>query len=172
MSKYEDYLQEVGKIESKTFSDAWSVQSIRDSLEHDYNALVVLLCDDSDRKYFEIYQCGKNICDISDVPESKDDDLIAGYVIFNQIADESELLRIAVDKQYQGKGFGNMLLEKYINFISGNCEKAFLEVRDSNIIAKSLYEKYGYIKIATRKQYYSNPTDDGIIYEYIPKNTK
>ena len=171
MSKYDEYLQEIGNIEATVFSDAWSKKSIEESLEHEYNLLLVLLCDESDNELYRAYQCGKKIYEICDNDNNANYQL-AGYVIFTQLYDESELLRIAIDKCYRGKGFGGRLLETYIKHISKNCEKAFLEVRDSNKIAKSLYEKYGYAKIATRKQYYSNPLEDGIIYEYIPKNAR
>ena len=35
-------------------------------------------------------------------------------------------------------------------------KKLFLEVRESNLPAISLYEKYGFIKISQRKKYYKD----------------
>jgi ribosomal-protein-alanine N-acetyltransferase len=38
-----------------------------------------------------------------------------------------------------------------------------LEVRQSNATAISLYEKHGFINDGIRKNYYSQPTEDGLI---------
>ena len=45
------------------------------------------------------------------------------------------------------------------NMNTWNCNSLTLEVRNSNIIAKKLYSKYGFIEEGIRKNYYHN--DDG-----------
>lgn len=41
----------------------------------------------------------------------------------------------------------------------------FLEVRESNIAAQKLYEKYGFCNIAMRKAYYTDTQENAYIYE-------
>ena len=38
-----------------------------------------------------------------------------------------------------------------------------LEVRESNAPARSLYEKFGFIKVGERKNYYSDPTENAVL---------
>ena len=43
------------------------------------------------------------------------------------------------------------------------CERISLEVRESNQIARHLYEKYDFIEISRRPRYYTNPLEDAIV---------
>ena len=45
-----------------------------------------------------------------------------------------------------------------------NSESVFLEVRESNSAARSLYEKLGFQQTGRRKSYYANPIEDAILY--------
>src|SRR5690606_40240938 len=56
-----------------------------------------------------------------------------GFFISRKVADEEELLMIAVDPQYQNKGFCIVLLQQLIsNAISNNIDSLFSEVRINN----------------------------------------
>jgi len=43
-------------------------------------------------------------------------------------------------------------------------DSVFLEVRESNTVARRLYEKAGFQETGRRKSYYTNPTEDAILY--------
>ncbi|MDD5795194.1 ribosomal protein S18-alanine N-acetyltransferase [Clostridium sp. HCP1S3_B4] len=76
------------------------------------------------------------------------------------VAGEGQITNIAVHPNCRGKGLGNKLMEALINNMNTwNCNSLTLEVRNSNIIAKKLYSKYGFIEEGIRKNYYHN--DDG-----------
>ncbi len=167
MSNSAMYLQEIAQIEKETFSDAWSLQSIKETMQQSYNIAFVLLGDEEGDSKIAIYKADEKQLEFTQKSCG-----LFGYLLANQIAGESELLRIAVKKEYQGKKYGEALLCNYLKYISDTCEKAFLEVRESNIKARTLYEKHGYIVLAKRKNYYNHPLEDGIIYEYIPDNAK
>ena len=78
-----------------------------------------------------------------------------GFFISRKVADEEELLMIAVDPQYQNKGIGIVLLEQLIsNAISNNIASVFLEVRSNNP-AQNLYKKFGFEKVGLRPAYYT-----------------
>jgi ribosomal-protein-alanine N-acetyltransferase len=90
-----------------------------------------------------------------------DGDRLLGYAILMKVSDEAELLNICVDKEYQGKGWGEKLLGHAINTV--NAKKIFLEVRASNFSAIKLYEKCEFTQISVRKKYYQHPSEDALI---------
>lgn len=90
---------------------------------------------------------------------AKDGRRLVGMLALQHVADEWELLQIAVARDVQGQGLAKKLLE-CLNLCKGSI---FLEVRVSNHRAKSLYEQYGFVEIGRRKQYYHQPSEDAII---------
>ena len=48
--------------------------------------------------------------------------------------------------------------------MKNKCEFISLEVRKSNIPAIKLYEKFGFEKVGTRKDFYRKPQEDALIY--------
>jgi len=65
-----------------------------------------------------------------------------------------------VDPDYQGQGLGRKLLQHVkAALLEKGIASIFLEVRESNVIALSLYESEGFHEIDVRKNYY--PTVNG-----------
>lgn len=93
---------------------------------------------------------------------------IIGYIAISKVFTTIDILSIVVKKEYQKQGIATKLLQFVFNL--DNTEKIMLEVRKSNIPAQNLYEKHGFKKIHTRKNYYTNPCEDAYIYEKIIKN--
>ncbi|AMO71881.1 hypothetical protein AZE99_08490 [Sphingorhabdus sp. M41] len=84
-------------------------------------------------------------------------DVICGFVISRQAADEEELLMIAVSPDYQGQGVGYLLLEHMLQAARvQHVSAVFLEMRADNP-AEKLYTKFGFHKIGLRKAYYTGP---------------
>ncbi|MGL6066160.1 MAG: GNAT family N-acetyltransferase [Cetobacterium sp.] len=78
---------------------------------------------------------------------------IDGYLILHDSYDLYEIMKIGVRKELRGKKIGYKLIKFYLE----NFDKAlFLEVRESNEIARQFYEKIGFINVGKRKNYYSN----------------
>lgn len=87
-----------------------------------------------------------------------------GYAVGYFAADESELPSIAVSPDSRRLGAGNALLSALFDEVkSHGAAKMFLEVRESNDAAISLYEKNGFITAGTRKHFYDNPTEDALV---------
>ncbi|MGB5484553.1 ribosomal protein S18-alanine N-acetyltransferase [Parasphingorhabdus sp.] len=97
-------------------------------------------------------------------------DLVCGFVISRQAADEEELLMIAVSPDYQNQGVGHQLLEHMLLAARADHVSAvFLEMRADNPAAK-LYAKFGFHEIGLRKSYYTGPNKekfDAITYKAI-----
>ena len=89
---------------------------------------------------------------------------ILAYVFTSQVADEGEILNIAVVPDARRRGIGKALLSFAIDHLkSQSCGSIFLEVRESNIAAIKLYANFGFRKLGVRKNYYESPRENAII---------
>lgn len=79
---------------------------------------------------------------------------IAGFALTRAIADEAELLLIAVDPAAQQIGIGAALIDDFVNLATAHgARRLHLEVRDGNG-AISLYERAGFSLVGRRREYY------------------
>lgn len=79
------------------------------------------------------------------------------FAIFQLVEGEAEIIYIAVRDEFRRQGIGGNMLEYFIeNF---KPESIFLEVRESNINAQKMYEKYNFKNIGMRKGYYEGGED-------------
>ena len=88
-----------------------------------------------------------------------------GYIGVQEICGEAYITNIAVFVEYRNQGIGRNLLKKAVDGAkSRNCEFITLEVRESNESAISLYKSEGFEVAGVRKNFYTDPTENGIIY--------
>ncbi len=85
---------------------------------------------------------------------------IVGYVCGWFVADEGEILKVAVHPSYRRCGVGKFLVEKVIE-IAGHhsIQTLHLEVRVNNAAAISLYKLHGFYEVGSRRRYYENGED-------------
>ena len=92
------------------------------------------------------------------------DERLAGYICFWIYAGEIHLMNIAVHPKMRRKGFGCYLLTKMIEVgKSRTIERAWLEVRPSNVRARALYQKVGFRETGRRPRYYADTNEDAIV---------
>ena len=83
-----------------------------------------------------------------------DDSEAIGFSLTRSVADESELLLLAVMPDNQGKGIGRRLLEQFIDRArSDGAARVHLEVRDGNP-AIAMYRAAGFEPVGRRRKYY------------------
>ena len=83
------------------------------------------------------------------------DDKLVGFSLFRQVADEAELLLVAVLPALRGQGLGRQLVDRVATAaLAGGAASLFLEVRDGNQAAQRLYGHMGFAPIGQRKAYY------------------
>lgn len=89
---------------------------------------------------------------------------VAGFGCLLAVDGEGEILNIAVHPSVRKNGIGQMLMN---GMITAGMERGvrdfYLEVRESNVPARGLYEKNGFAALGRRKRYYSKPTEDAIL---------
>ncbi len=90
------------------------------------------------------------------------DNVIVGYIMARQVFDEVDIINVAIKKDCRAMGLGSKMMEKILS-LSDNISIYSLEVRESNIPAIGLYEKFGFKRIGIRKNYYQSPKEDGLI---------
>ncbi len=98
------------------------------------------------------------------------DGQVAGFYIGEFVADESSLIEICVAPDFQGKGLGKMLLEHYIAAAKEKgAMSCWLEVRESNIGARTLYQRLDFNEVDVRRNYYPTASghEDAIIMSYF-----
>ena len=130
-------LTAIAEIERVAFSDPWSEKSFRDALAHP-----------------AIYFAAAR----------SDDDAVLGYVVAWFVADEGEIANLAVAPAGWGSGIGRVLLDAALaEAKQRRIESVYLEVRDSNVRARRLYQSRGFEEVGRRAKYYRRPVEDAIV---------
>jgi [ribosomal protein S18]-alanine N-acetyltransferase len=80
---------------------------------------------------------------------------LIAFVLVRSVADEGEILTIAVRSTQRGRGHGRRLMEEVLRKLYreriGSC---FLEVDSDNAAAVALYRSLGFERVGERKGYY------------------
>ena len=107
----------VAEMERQSFTDPWSEKSILDTINQEYT--ICLAAEKSGR--------------------------LIGYMLVSDVAGEAEIIRIAVEKETRRQGTGGLLMLKLEDLCKQrNINKILLDVRESNQMARSFYEKNGF----------------------------
>jgi ribosomal-protein-alanine N-acetyltransferase len=89
---------------------------------------------------------------------------IVGYVVGFSVGEDAEILNVAVAPDCRGRGLaGQMLDAVLIQLGARGVRAAFLEVRESNEAARSLYRSRGFGEIGRRQRYYRRPVEDALV---------
>lgn len=89
---------------------------------------------------------------------------IAGFLVARRVADDIEILNLAVRPDARRKGFGASLLREALAWgASLRARRAHLEVRASNLAALRFYERHGFVTAGRRPRYYSGPVEDALL---------
>lgn len=99
------------------------------------------------------------------VAEAGDEPELVGYagMLFTG-GPEADVLTLAVHRRHWGGGTGTALLEALLDQArERHCTQVFLEVREDNPRARSLYLRHGFIEIGIRRGYYQPAGVDAIV---------
>jgi ribosomal-protein-alanine N-acetyltransferase len=97
---------------------------------------------------------------------------VIGYIIIHEGIDTIEIMSIAVDEKAKRKGVGKALLGYVIDCYGNTYKEIWLEVRDNNTPAISLYRACGFENIGVRKGFYRDetPPRDALTMKYQKNN--
>jgi ribosomal-protein-alanine N-acetyltransferase len=123
-------------IERRCFGDPWSEAAFREALSSELTFGLV-----------------------ADGPRGP-----AGYLIGREAGGSGEILNLAVAPELRRLGIGGELLEQgLVEFRLREASEVFLEVRESNHSAQSLYLARGFRPVGQRAAYYRNPREDALV---------
>lgn len=88
------------------------------------------------------------------------DGTAAGYANIYTVLDEMDIVRVAVLPEYRRQGIAAEILKTVLAEKQGT---VYLDVRESNYPAISLYKSLGFVDTGVRKNYYTNPTENAIL---------
>jgi ribosomal-protein-alanine N-acetyltransferase len=96
---------------------------------------------------------------------AREDETVVGFALGRIVRDEAELLLLAVHRSSQGKGVGQMLLDRFgAVAASKGAEQLHLEVREGNHAVR-LYSRNGYREVGRRRNYYNGR--DGQLFDAL-----
>lgn len=131
-----EHISEIAKLEAECFSQPWSENALSEELKNEGSHFLVAVCEK-----------------------------VLGYIGVQEICGEAYITNIAVFGEYRKEGIGRKLLKEACDGAkSRKCEFITLEVRESNSAAIALYESEGFEKAGIRKNFYSAPIENGVIY--------
>lgn len=134
---HQDDFREVTAIERASFATPWPEQTFLNLLRR------------------------SNACLLSAVDS---DQRVLGYAAIWFSHGEGELGNLAVDPTARRTGVGSLLLKAILR--EGRTREArqiFLEVRETNLNAQSLYERHGFELVGRRENYYESPVEDALV---------
>ncbi|MEG0730560.1 MAG: ribosomal protein S18-alanine N-acetyltransferase [Cetobacterium sp.] len=85
---------------------------------------------------------------------------IVGYLILHDSFDVYEIMKIGTKNSSRGLGIGRNLISKYLDEYN---KDLFLEVRESNSVARNFYKKLNFKEVGIRKKYYSDNDESAIL---------
>ena len=128
-------VEKIAALEAIEMPVPWSLQSIKESVQSD-NSIFFVACDA---------------------------DELLGFAVVYYTIPEAELPDIVVSSSARRQHVATELLQTIIGeIISKGAKELFLEVRESNEPAISLYSKFGFEQISIRKNFYRNPDENAL----------
>lgn len=127
----------LAKLDQSIFSDFWSEKAFISSVDSKMEIVPVVTLNDTDE--------------------------IVAYAAVSFVLDECNINRIAVVQEFRGRGLGTYLLGCIEELLPPEVNIFNLEVRESNVHAIEMYEKFGYTVLGRRKNFYRCPVEDALL---------
>ena len=89
---------------------------------------------------------------------------LLGYCSYMLVVDEIHINNLAVLDAWRGRGIGSALIEYVVEACARRgARSATLEVRRSNLAARRLYARAGFLEEGVRRNYYTAPVEDALV---------
>ncbi|MGH7583296.1 MAG: ribosomal protein S18-alanine N-acetyltransferase [Gemmatimonadales bacterium] len=123
-------------LERAAFGDPWSVAQLRNALAGPSAVALV----------------------------AEQESTIVGYVLGRVVVDQAEVLSIATMPDRRRLGIGRRLLDAMLGELARHgAHSVWLEVRESNLAARKLYQDSGFVADGIRRDYYRQPVEDALV---------
>ncbi|PYP75157.1 MAG: ribosomal-protein-alanine N-acetyltransferase [Gemmatimonadetes bacterium] len=141
-------LAEMLRIERASFVDPWTEESFVTALALERMHVLVAVPEDERQR-----------------GEGRDGASgLLGYVVALVVGLEAEIADLAVAPEARRRGIGRALLERALAVLwETGVRTLFLEVRESNHAARTLYQSSGFRSVGRRPGYYRSPPEDALV---------
>ncbi len=129
-----DDLNQVMDIENELFTTPWSLPGFEAELSKKYGINLVIEVQNQ----------------------------IVGYLIAWKIDNEMHIANLAVTETWQNQGIATALMD-HLESDHDDLEWMGLEVRESNLAARALYNKLGFSVAGIRPDYYADDGEDAVL---------
>jgi ribosomal-protein-alanine N-acetyltransferase len=137
-------LAAMARIERASFSDPWTEDTLAGALSSE--RMLVLVADEGSHERED------------GAPR------LVGYVVALIVTPDAEIADLAVAPGSRRRGVGRALLERVLGDLTESAvERVHLEVRESNLAARTLYEAAGFRAMGRRRGYYRQPVEDALL---------
>ncbi len=90
---------------------------------------------------------------------------VVGISLLHIVFEESHILKIGVDPSMRRRGIGrNLLAYVLARAENDGATECWLEVRVSNIVAQTMYQRAGFEFVTQRNEYYPDNLEAALIY--------
>jgi [ribosomal protein S18]-alanine N-acetyltransferase len=130
------YAEQILEIENCSFPSPWSINAFKGEIKKSISHLWALISDKH----------------------------LIGYICFWMFDNEIQVINFAVHPTNRRQRLGQFLLTRMIETgVSKGLKSIWLEVRPSNLAARSLYSKVGFHEVGRRPRYYRETNEDALI---------
>lgn len=113
---------------------------------------------------FEVESNEVSRCWVAEMTAADDQLELVGMIVVWLIMDEVHVATLAVSPEHRGQKVAQRLLAyALIDAYHAGANKSLLEVRRSNLPAVNLYQQFGYLQAAVRKNYYKDNGEDALL---------
>ncbi|HDI78686.1 MAG TPA: ribosomal-protein-alanine N-acetyltransferase [Desulfobacteraceae bacterium] len=130
------YLEKIMDIERESFSTPWTSISFLEEVKKPLSHLWVVIKEEQ----------------------------VVGYICFIKVANEIQVMNIAVTPKLRRRGIGTEIMKRLMDYSQEHeIRSIWLEVRPSNVAARTLYKGLGFKSCGIRPRYYQDSGEDAII---------
>jgi ribosomal-protein-alanine N-acetyltransferase len=131
-------IRAAAEVETLCFSCPWTARMLQDELAHPFAYYLA----------------------------AEEDGALVGYGGMRVLFETADITTVACVPAHRRRGTGEAIIRRLL-FAAGQCgvEKILLEVRESNLPARCLYDKLGFVCNGRRRGYYEKPREDALLME-------
>jgi ribosomal-protein-alanine N-acetyltransferase len=130
------YAEQILEIENSSFPSPWGINAFKGEIKKPISHLWALIADKH----------------------------LMGYICFWMFDSEIQVIHFAIRPTNRRQRLGQFLLTRMIETgVSKGLKTIWLEVRPSNLAARSLYSKVGFHEVGRRPRYYKETNEDALI---------
>ena len=123
-------------IEAECFSEPWTEQNIISQLPDENHVFLVALSGET----------------------------VVGYVGMMTVLDEGYIANVAVTSAFRRQKIADLLIDELVRRAQArDLSFVTLEVRESNVPARTLYDKHQCQTVGVRKTYYTKPKENAVL---------